>query len=106
MEGFTEGWFVETINGTTYRMLSAARGHPVGLANALHHGPWYVKKTTGFNGTEEELFNSITEKDRATLEFSLYEEGLVKCLKVYDSEKRLLFNLSDCRLFHNVVYQI
>jgi len=105
-----DGWLIETIDGTCYRLL-ITHGHYVGLRNALclYHDSWYAKKTTGLKGTEKEIIDSINESDKVTVKFEFQEvdgEEELSLLQVIDKDNKILFTYKDIRTIIDRVYRL
>jgi hypothetical protein len=101
-----EGWFVESRDGITFRLVING-GHYPGIKQALrsYNGPWYAIVTTGTVGTEKEIINSINDKHRVQIDAKWNEEEL-SSFQVIDNDGDILFSSEDIRVFDKRVYKM
>jgi len=102
---FIEGWFIETKNGETFRLL-ILNGHYAGLSVAmtLYSRPWYAIKTTGLVGTEKEIIDRINDENQVTMKIEFNDEKKPVSFQVIDKNGKLLFADKDIRFFGKRVY--
>lgn len=99
-----EGWFIETLNGVSYRLL-INDGHYAGIVSTLrtYHGPWYLIKTTGLLGKEEEIVDSVNEENRVQIKTEWKGEDLLS-FWIIDKNGNTIFSNKDLRVFQERVY--
>jgi hypothetical protein len=101
MDTVVQGWFIETTKGESFQLFIKS-GYYATLEVALDFcHRWFAMRSTGFVGTEKDIVNSITDKNRVNI---IREDG--RAFKVVDLEDNVLFSSNEVRAIFNKIYKI